>query len=152
MNCDEIRRLLSAGLDGEIDAARQREVQAHVAECAACQRFGRELGGLSALLHEWPVPEPRPGFADRLMARVASAPAGGPWYREWFEAVRPLTAAAAVVALLCGVTLAYATSTISRSSSEQTTAATTQFAESFDLVPDDSVGGVYLSLIQPTEQ
>ena len=36
MNCEEARILVHALADGELDAGHAREVEAHVAQCAAC--------------------------------------------------------------------------------------------------------------------
>ena len=48
---------LNAYLDGELRGIRLHDVEAHLAECQACQEELRSLQGLSALLQEVPVPE-----------------------------------------------------------------------------------------------
>ena len=43
MNCDEAGILLHALIDGELDAGHAREVEAHIATCAACAAQLREF-------------------------------------------------------------------------------------------------------------
>ena len=66
---------LSALLDGALDPAARRTVEAHLAACAACRaEHGRLRGALSALGRLPPPPEPTPWFATRLAARLAEEP------------------------------------------------------------------------------
>lgn len=37
MTCDEVQRLLSAYIDGELDEARRRAVEEHLKECESCR-------------------------------------------------------------------------------------------------------------------
>jgi predicted anti-sigma-YlaC factor YlaD len=48
---------LNAYLDGELRGIRLHDVEAHLAECQACQEELQSLQGLSALLQKVPVPE-----------------------------------------------------------------------------------------------
>lgn len=75
LRCREVLGDLSAYLDGELDAARVSALQAHLAGCDRCTRFGGQVArvladlraGLtvaSPLTHE---------AADRLHARVTAA-------------------------------------------------------------------------------
>ena len=43
MNCEESNVLLHALVDGELDAGHAREVEAHVAACAACAERLQEV-------------------------------------------------------------------------------------------------------------
>jgi len=44
MTCDEVRGLLHALIDGELDASHAREIEAHAASCARCAASGRSPG------------------------------------------------------------------------------------------------------------
>jgi len=69
---------LSALLDGALDPAERRAVEAHLAACAACRaEHGRLRGALLALGRLPPPPEPSPWFASRLAARLAAEPPRG---------------------------------------------------------------------------
>ncbi len=46
MNCNEVRRLVHASLDGELDLVRQMEVDAHLETCEGCRRASEALGTL----------------------------------------------------------------------------------------------------------
>jgi anti-sigma factor RsiW len=71
---------LSALLDGALDPAARRTVEAHLAACAACRaEHGRLRGALSSLGRLPPPPEPSPWFATRLAARLAEEPRRG-WF------------------------------------------------------------------------
>jgi anti-sigma factor RsiW len=96
VNCEEIRGLLSAYADGELDLVRGVEIERHLEGCAACaaalertRSLSRALGD-PALYHTAP-----PGLHQRVRAAVRRA--GGSGYRfPW----RPLVAAAAAAALV----------------------------------------------------
>jgi anti-sigma factor RsiW len=59
---------LNAYLDGELRGIRLLDVEAHLAECQACQEELQSLQGLSALLQK--VPLPGPISPERLAAQV----------------------------------------------------------------------------------
>ena len=48
---------LNAYLDGELNGSQLQQVEAHLAECEACQAELESLERLSSLLHEVPAPE-----------------------------------------------------------------------------------------------
>ncbi|MBX6320314.1 MAG: zf-HC2 domain-containing protein [Rhodospirillaceae bacterium] len=48
MDCDEMRLLLSASADGELDAAHDAQLQRHVEGCARCQAERQRLDELRA--------------------------------------------------------------------------------------------------------
>ena len=65
---DHVTEWLNAYLDGELRGSRLHIVEAHFAECEACQAELDSLEGLSELLHDVPAPEFTP--ADRFAAQV----------------------------------------------------------------------------------
>ena len=54
---DHVTEWLNAYLDGELHGNRLRMVEAHLAECEACQTELQSLQDLSGLLHKVPIPE-----------------------------------------------------------------------------------------------
>ncbi len=58
MRCDEIRPLLSVGLDGELEESRAARVRAHLADCAPCAAEREALAVTVRLLHDLPEAEP----------------------------------------------------------------------------------------------
>ena len=148
MRCPKAQELLSARFDGEVDGAGDCAVEAHLSRCPACQRFAANLPVCSQALDAVFAPEPRPGFAERLMARLPEAPAKYPRLREWFDALRPVPAAAAAVALVCGVFLATSMNGEQPQRSAQKDPGQTLYAESFDALPSDSTGARCLVLLQ----
>ena len=65
---EHVTQWLIAYQDGELRGGRLHHVETHLAECLACQQDLEALQGLSALLHEVPLPE----FTspERLAAQV----------------------------------------------------------------------------------
>ena len=52
---EHVNQWLGAYSDGELGGARLRQVESHLAECAACRAELEQLGSLSSLLHESPA-------------------------------------------------------------------------------------------------
>lgn len=80
MRCEEIRDLIEAALDGELDAAHAAQLERHLAACPDCAAARRRLEALRAAVrngasyHRLP-----PGAADRLLAGLrAQAGAAAP--------------------------------------------------------------------------
>ncbi len=71
VRCREVLADLSAYVDGELTAARVGELQAHLAGCDRCSRFGgdvvRLLGALRSGLRE---PEPGPDVVEAVLMRL----------------------------------------------------------------------------------
>jgi anti-sigma factor RsiW len=105
MSCSEIRPLLSARLDGELDAARAEPVSAHLASCPACRAYLADLAELSDRLRAGRQVELPAGLGERIVAaahaRRFAAPLRRPRLQLWF--VR----AAAVAAGFAGYWLGY---------------------------------------------
>lgn len=73
MRCDDVRDRL----DTLWDAALPPEVKAHVAECASCSAYHRDMLMLHGGLGLWKqdeAPAPSVGFAQRLVRQLASKP------------------------------------------------------------------------------
>jgi len=73
MRCEEAALLLSARLDGELTVEEERELNEHLAQCAACRALADDLSALHlsfGYLEDEPAPE---GFAAQVMDRVRAA-------------------------------------------------------------------------------
>jgi hypothetical protein len=113
MTCARVRRRLSDWLDGGLEPAAARELQAHLAGCAGCARRAGELRAVSGLLAELPrIPAPEPVAAqvlDRLELEAgARRPALAVLFRG-FATARPfmlpslVPAGLLLVSVLAGV-------------------------------------------------
>jgi len=105
MRCNKVQKLISARSDGELDESGGCAVEAHLAQCAACRSFAVDLAAVAGGLEALTAPEPRYGFSDRTLARIArgepvSASAGG-----WFSLLRPLPLGLAAASFLFGIFL-----------------------------------------------
>ncbi len=101
-DCDDIRELLSASLDGELTEAESHRLTEHLASCEACRReldaLKRVWTGLGAL-GEVDLPE---GLEERVFQRVADVRPRRrrTWLPRWVYPVA--TAAAILLAFVLG--------------------------------------------------
>ena len=53
MNCDEVRRMLHAYLDGELDLTRQLDVKTHLPGCASCKDASEDITKVCSLVQRY---------------------------------------------------------------------------------------------------
>ncbi len=85
MRCDDVRERL----DGLWNGKETPEVRQHLAQCAACAQYIRDLGLVRAgfqVLKREPVPEPSLGFAERLVRQLGEL-TSPPSVVEFFEQI-----------------------------------------------------------------
>jgi len=70
MNCRSIQAGFDERLDGRLDAARQREFDAHIAACAVCRREWKAYAGVWQTLAQHEAIEPSFGFVERTVRRL----------------------------------------------------------------------------------
>jgi anti-sigma factor RsiW len=75
MNCNRFESKLIAYMDGKASGAERREVEAHIAACAACRSRVKEFGALWGMLDEMPAVQASQAFDVQLRARIAVEPA-----------------------------------------------------------------------------
>jgi hypothetical protein len=111
VNCDRIRPLLSAYLDGELEPTQQAEVAAHLAACQECARALEDFRALGEGIRALPgVPVPagmRAEFGARLQKQRRSAFAG-------FGARLLVSGASAIVLVTVLIALAVGMSAVLR--------------------------------------
>jgi anti-sigma factor RsiW len=76
--CEEMRLLVQADLDGELDAAATAALAGHLAECPGCAALRQELTGLSARLKGELRPYAAPASLRRALEARFSPPAAAP--------------------------------------------------------------------------
>src|SRR6266404_2200870 len=74
MSCSRMEKQMIPFVDGRLKVSEQREVEAHLAVCAACRVRVNEFRAVSGLLDELPQIEPSGAFDARVRARVAAEP------------------------------------------------------------------------------
>ncbi|HXZ19056.1 MAG TPA: zf-HC2 domain-containing protein [Candidatus Acidoferrales bacterium] len=109
MNCERMESQLIAYLDGRASVSERREVDQHLAACAACRARVEGFRGVWKMLDETPAPEPSAWFDARLRQRIAAEPPPGIWMRfaAWFP--QPRLALATLALVLVGIWAATAT-------------------------------------------
>jgi anti-sigma factor RsiW len=153
MKCCQAQKSISAMLDRELDERHTRAVQSHLDGCLRCQRFAALLPGWTQALDLLTVPGPRPGFTDRLLARIGETRTRRIRSVVWFEVLRPTRVAAAVLALSCGAVLALSINGERNApGSRREEPAEALYTECFDAAPPDSAGARYLALLQEAEK
>jgi anti-sigma factor RsiW len=88
-------------VDGRLNVAEQRAMEAHLADCGACRVRVNEFRAVSGLLDELPEIEPSGAFDARVRARVAAEPVKQSWWAEF--APSPRAALAASMLLLATI-------------------------------------------------
>jgi len=101
MSCSRMEKQMMPYVDGRLKASEQREVEAHLAACAACRLRVNEFRAVSGLLDELPQIEPSGAFDARVRARVAAEPVKQSWWTVF--APSPRAAFAASMLLLATI-------------------------------------------------
>ena len=83
MSCKRMEERILPYVDGRVKESERREMEAHLAECAACRLRVNEFRAVTGLLDELPQIEPSAAFDARVHARVAAEPAKQSWW-AWF--------------------------------------------------------------------
>ena len=93
MNCDDIRRSIQDYVTRELEPENRRLFDAHLVECAECQRELAIMTAVVSTLDHQPVLEPSPGFRGKVLASLPRQRsfALSPW---WSLALAPLLAGA----------------------------------------------------------
>lgn len=94
MRCRTAQRHLVILLDGELAAEPASRLKEHLAACASCVLVEQELRRTGELIQTAPGLTPTPGFADRVLRRLAQetpeareARAASLWSRAWVPRV-----------------------------------------------------------------
>ena len=89
MNCDEVKRSLQDYVTRQLEPEDRRLFDAHLVECADCQREHALMTAIVSSLDHQPVDEPSPGFSARVLATLPRQRrfAPSPW---WALALAPL--------------------------------------------------------------
>ena len=74
MNCGQMEKKLIAYLDGKLGVAERRQMEDHLAICAACQQRAAEFRSVWDVLDELPALTPSSAFDNRVRARVRHEP------------------------------------------------------------------------------
>src|SRR5450432_1064439 len=101
MSCESIENRILPYVDGRLKVGEQREVEKHLAGCAAWRVRVSEFRAVSGLLDELPQIEPSGAFDARVRARVAAEPVKQSWW-AWL-APSPRVAFAASMLLLATI-------------------------------------------------
>jgi len=70
-SCQDVGRLMSLALDQSLTQSEARGLEEHLRQCPTCQEEWESMQRVSRLFADAPLMEPPPGFADRVMRRVA---------------------------------------------------------------------------------
>ncbi|HVS86646.1 MAG TPA: zf-HC2 domain-containing protein [Candidatus Acidoferrum sp.] len=98
MSCSRMEDRILPYVDGRLKEGERREMEAHLAACAACRLRVNEFRAVTGLLDELPQIEPSAAFDMRVHARLAAEPVKQSWW-AWFTP-SPRVAFAASLLLL----------------------------------------------------
>lgn len=108
MNCEKIKELLMTDyIDGELEAALMKEVDAHIKKCGACRLLKAELEDkITVPLRQSGLVEPPQDLWSRIKGEIEEGSAEKPVpavrirLRDIFTVKRPVFAVAAVMVIL----------------------------------------------------
>lgn len=90
-------------LDGQLAAHEERTLRAHVAQCPSCAARLERFAVLFAVLADAPLAEPSPALTERILDRALPSRVRSRWVRTFGMGY------AATLAVVLGVSLAWAT-------------------------------------------
>jgi anti-sigma factor RsiW len=83
MSCKRMEERILPYVDGRLKESERREMETHLAACAACRLRVNEFRAVTGLLDELPQIAPSAAFDMRVHARVAAEPVKQIWW-AWF--------------------------------------------------------------------
>ena len=104
MTCSGMKERILPYVDGRLKDGERRDVEKHLATCAACRLRVEQFRAVTNLLDEMPRIEPSAAFDVRVRARVAAEPPKQNWW-AWLTP-SPRVAFAASMLLLATVWIA----------------------------------------------
>jgi anti-sigma factor RsiW len=110
MNCEHVRKVLDAYLDGELDATSNGQLATHLGACPVCRALHQERGALSSALQQLPRHD-LPQALDRTLRKAIDSAglAGGRGLsakpRRWWATWPSLAMAGASAVIAFGVGL-----------------------------------------------
>jgi anti-sigma factor RsiW len=151
MRCRKAQKLISIGLDDELDDVRRRAVERHLRRCGDCRRFAAQLAALAGRFDLPPLPEPGADFVQRTLAALPEETPQPYRFAAWRKSFQPAPAALAAASLALGVFLALRMNgTAAQAEDADETVALVD--ELFNATPSDSLSARYLELVEDTEQ
>lgn len=102
MDCRSFALQVDDWLDGRLDVAERRSMQAHADSCPGCRRGYRDAGALRTALRTLSAPALPSGYAERALAHAAAASPKGR------QAVLGMALAASVVLALGAAAILFA--------------------------------------------
>ena len=145
MNCQRVKKRLTAYLDGELDEARQKAVALHLGTCASCRQAVEALQSSWDLLGVLPEADPVPHFFIKVKARMTSQEGRRRSSRLERFLVPATTAAALVLGVWMGSMVGRNGNGVAAWYGEQTVESTI-YLDTFDDLPSGSFAKAYIDL------
>lgn len=101
MDCNNVERLLLGAFDGPVGGEAQVELRDHLAGCPACRAKAGQYDLIRSALKGGAVPEPRPYFRERVLAKLAERERLSP-VRLWLRWAHRAAAVSLAAFLLFG--------------------------------------------------
>jgi anti-sigma factor RsiW len=101
MDCNKAERLLLGAFDGPVGGEAQAGLRDHLAGCPACRAKAGQYDLIRNALKEGAVPEPRPYFRERVLAKLAERERLSP-VRLWLRWAHRAAAVSLVAFVLFG--------------------------------------------------
>ena len=108
MNCEDVRDLLHAYADNELDAVTAREVEGHLRDCADCQKAFAADRAVKTVIASPAMLHPAPNLLrERLLAASEIRAISRPKESGWFWRAWPIMNLAASLLIVAGLAWVY---------------------------------------------
>ena len=105
MNCEQIRQLISALVDQELNERERVTLDEHLAECSECAQYSEQIRELKRLTTEWEASQMPPEIERSILERAKQKPPGwlGRLGGDSYRIPRPVAWAAVLLLVLLSV-------------------------------------------------
>ncbi|MFK5952067.1 MAG: zf-HC2 domain-containing protein [Desulfobacterium sp.] len=108
MACNEIIKLLTVWVDGELPVRQAHGIETHLQRCPACRRAARDQRQMAVVLNELPAIAAPAGFSRKTLRAFRSGlerPNLVQWWRQLNFIMRGAVCGAALAGLLFGAVM-----------------------------------------------
>ncbi|MFW6159538.1 MAG: anti-sigma factor family protein, partial [Acidobacteriota bacterium] len=74
MKCRKAEKMISRELDSRLSLAEKKLLDEHLKLCPACSEAKKEYSRIVRVLREEKLPQPAPGYLNRLLTRIEEKP------------------------------------------------------------------------------
>lgn len=157
MKCKKVKRKLCIYLDNKLNESQKAKIQQHLDHCSDCAREAQLLTQTQRTLKIWQDIEPSGHFSATFWRKVAEQEASHPLHPSFLTPLRHIPFAVAVatvliLGLLLGAIVGNYLLPQNGEAKIKNEYVMTFALESFEVLPSDSIGGAYFTLLAKRQE